>query len=314
MKRRPQDSMGLMIDTMCNGVGGLVLVAILIVLVSIGESPSSAEGQMQRKQLVNEVEALRIKQELLRSETKRMSENRDAFGEEFVAAITADEIAQQVAQIKERKSRMQELESRIAELQQEQAKAQVADPGKFVAAELVELNRLRSELSKLGGELQDSQKQLAAKKAKYSELLSQVAKIKEEKSRTLRTPVEREYARYDFIYFRNGRCHLLQYESAFAPGPQFGILQQNEFSIVFEPKKGAGVALNSDEMRDFLNLVKRNGGTCQLGFYPDSFDLYLPIKAMVDEYGLSLGIDFFTDDRPPGFTKVGGTEIKGQGQ
>jgi hypothetical protein len=306
--------MGLMIDTMCNGVGGLVLVAILIVLVSIGESPSSAEGQMQRKQLENEVEALEIKQELLRSENQRMSGNRDAFGEEFVKAISTDEIEKQVAVLQEKKKRIQDLERRLEELQQEQAKAQLADPGEYVAAELEEFNRLRTEVGELEAQLKKAEKELASKESEYSELLSQVAEIKERKSQTLRTPVERKYDRYDFFYFRYGKCYMLPQESQVNSGPQFNILHEDANTIIFEPKRGSGISLNSREMRDFLSFVKRKGGTCQLGFYPDSFDLYLPMKALIDEYGLSLGINFHTDAMPPGFTSVGGTDIMGQGQ
>jgi len=314
MKRQQKDSMGLMIDTMCNGIGGLVLVAILIVLVSIVESPSSAEGQMQRKQLENEVEALEIRQELLSSENQRMSENRDAFGEEFVKTISIDEIEKQLAVLQEKKKRIQDLERRLEELHQERAKAQIADPGEYVSAELEEYNRLRTEVDKLEAQLKNAEKELASKESEYSELLSQVAEIKERKSQTLRTPVERKYDRYDFFYFRYGKCYMLPQESQTNPGPQFNILHEDANTIIFEPKKGSGISLNSREMREFLSFVKRKGGTCQLGFYPDSFDLYLPMKALIDEYGLSVGIDFYTDESPAGFTSAGGTEILGQGQ
>lgn len=314
MKRRQQDSMGLMIDTMCNGVGGLVLVAILIVLVSIGESPSSAEGQMQRKQLENEVEALSIRQELLRSENQRMSENRDAFGEEFVETISGNEIEEQLALIQEKKTRIQDLEQRLEELRQEQARAKVADPGQFVAAELEALNRLRDEVAQLEAELERAQENLASVEAQYSELLSEVSEIKELKSRTLKTPVERKYSRYDFIYFRFGRCYTLKQESQETPGGQFQILSRDEYTVVFQPRRDTGFQLDSRELREFLSFVKRNNGNCQLGFYPDSFHLYLPMKKLIDEYGLSLGIDFYTEVSPPGFTSKGGIEIMGQGQ
>lgn len=316
MKRRQQDSMGLMIDTMCNGVGGLVLVAILIVLVSISESPSSAEGQMQRKQLENEVEALSIRQELLQSENQRMSENRNAFGEEFVETISGNEIEEQLALIQEKKKRIQDLEQRLEELRQEQARAKVADPGQFVTAELEALNRLRDEVAQLEAELDRANENLASVEAQYSALLSEISEIKEQKSRTLKTPVERQYSRNDFIYFRYGRCYTLASEAGFSPGSEFEVLAQNEYSIRFEPRRGVGVQLDSREMREFLSLIKRNNGNCQLGFYPDSFDLFLPMKQLIDEYGLSLGIDFHTEDSPPGFIirGMGGTEIMGQGQ
>lgn len=314
MKRRPQDSMGLMIDTMCNGVGGLVLVAILIVLVSLGESPSSAEGQMQRKQLENEVEALKIKEELLLSENRRMSENGNPFGDALVEAISMDQLEQQRTLIQSKQKQIQNLEQRLEALQRKQAQVQLTDPGEYVAAELEVYNRLRDEVSKLEGRLEKANESLAAKEATYSELLSDVAEVKENKSRTLKVPVERRFSRYDFIYFRHGKCYLLPRERQDSPGPHFDVLMQNETMIVFKPKKGSGIPINSSEMHDFLSFVKRNGGTCQLGFYPDSFHLFLPMKRLLDEYGLSLGIDFYTKETSPGFTKVGGEEILGQGQ
>jgi hypothetical protein len=306
--------MGLMIDTMCNGVGGLVLVAILIVLVSIGDSPSSSEGQMKRKQLENEVEALKIQEELLRSENLRMSENQNAFGEEFVGRLSVDEIEKQSTVIARKKQQIQELEKRLEALQQNQAQVEMADPGEYVAAELEVYNRLREEVEKLEAQLKQEQRDLALKEANYSELLSDVAEIKEQRSRTLSVPVERQYSRYDFIYFRNGRCYVLRRESVFSPGSDFRIIDQNEYSIEFEPKQGSGSSINSGEVLDFLSFVKRNGGTCQLGFYPDSFHLFLPIKQLIDEAGLSLGISFYTNDSPPSYTMLGGTKIQGQGQ
>ncbi|MGZ0654436.1 hypothetical protein ACWPKS_02410 [Coraliomargarita sp. W4R72] len=303
-----------MIDTMCNGVGGLVLVAILIVLVSMSESPSSAEGQMQRKQLENEVEALRIKDDLLRSENERMSQNDSGLDEDFAEAISVREMQEQLSLIERKKTAIKELEERLEQVRLAEERAAVADPGQYVAEELKVLNGLRDDVEQLEDQLDRAKGHLEALEDKYSELLSEVAKKKELKSRTLKTPVERRYSRYDFIYVRYGKFYTLTDESAFSPGNQFEILDQNEYSVRFEPKKNAGVPLDSQELRAFLDFVKQKGGTCLLGFYADSFDQYLPIKKMIDQYGLPLGIDFYTDATPPGFTTQGGTEIMGQGQ
>lgn len=314
MKREQKDSMGLMIDTMCNGVGGLVLVAILIVLVTLGDSPSSAEGQMQRKQLENEVEALEIKHELLRLDNQRMSENRDSFGDKFVKAISGDEIKEQTSQIQNQKRRIQYLNKRLEELKVEQANAERVDPGIYLAAELEEFSRLRAESDKLKAQLDEAEKVLALKKSKYRDLLNQVIEIKERKSRTLRTAVERKYDRYEFIFLRYGKCYIMKYGSLFSPSREFNILEQSADHIKFEPKRGAGLELESKQLRDFLTFVKREGGTCLLEFYPDSFELYLPMTNLLNEFGLSLGIDFHTDERHPTFVKRGGTPIMGQGQ
>ena len=314
MKREQKDSMGLMIDTMCNGVGGLVLVAILIVLVTLGESPSSAEGQMQRKQLENEVEALEIKHELLLLNNQRMSENRDSFGDKFVKAISRDEIKEQTSQIQKQKRRIQNLDKRMEELQVEQANAERVDPGIYLAAELEEFSRLRAESDELKAQLDKAEKVLASKKSQYRELLNQVTEMKERKSQTLRTAVEGESDRCDFIFFRYGKCYTMKSELAFSPSDEFNILEQSADNIKFEPKRGGGLKIDSKQLRDFLTLVKQQGRTCFLEFYPDSFELYLPVKKLLDEYGLPLGIDFYTDDITPGFTTSGGTPFMGQGQ
>lgn len=306
--------MGLMIDTMCNGVGGLVLVAILIVLVSIGESPSSAEGQMRRKQLENEVEALKIREELLRSENQRMFENKDVLGDKLVKSISVGELERQSALILSNQKKILNLEKRLEQLQQQQAQALVTDPGAYVATELEAHNRLSTEVSGLEGQLREVQKDLALKETKYSELLTEVAAIKENRSRTLKVPVERRFSRYDFIFFRYGKCYTMTSESAFSPGSSFQVLFRDEYSINFEPRSDAGVAIDSAEIHEFLKLVKRRGGTCSLGFYPDSFHLFLPVQQLLDDYGLSLGVDFYTTKNPPGFTTVGGVDIMGQGQ
>ena len=314
MKREQKDSMGLMIDTMCNGVGGLVLVAILIVLVTLGESPSSAEGQMQRKQLENEVEALEVEYELLCLNNQRMSENRDSFGDNFAEAISGDEIEGQTSQIQKQKKRIQDLTKRIEELQVKQANAERVDPGIYLAAELEEFSRLRAESDELKAQLNKAEKVLVSKKSKYRELLNQVTEIKKRKSQTIRTAVERQYNRYDFIFFRYGKCYTMEGELVFSPSAEFNILNQNADNINFEPKRGAGLELDSKQLREFLSDVKRKGGTCSLGFYPDSFELYLPVKNLLDEYELPLGIEFHTYGNPPGFTKKGGIPIMGQGQ
>ena len=314
MKREQKDSMGLMIDTMCNGVGGLVLVAILIVLVTLGESPSSAEGQMQRKQLENEVEALEIKHELLRLDNQRMSENRDSFGDKFVKAISGDEIKEQTSKIQNQKRRIQNLNKRLQELQVERANAERVDPGIYLAAELEEFSRLRAESDELKAQLDKAEKVLVSKKSKYRELLNRVTEMKERKSQTLRTAVERKYDRYDFIFFRHGKCYIMPRGSLFSPSYEFNILEQSADNIKFEPKRGKGIEIDSKQLRDFLILVKQKGNTCFLAFYPDSFELYLPVKKLLDEYGLPLGIDFYTDDKPPAYTRRGGTPIMGQGQ
>lgn len=314
MKRQRQDSMGLMIDTMCNGVGGLVLVAIMIVLISMGESPSSSEGQMQRRQLENEVEALEIREELLHSENRRMAQNGSATEEMLLGIVSDGEMEEGLALIEAKKERIRELEARIEGVRQQHEQAKVADPGEYLAAELKVLNRSREEVEQLEEQLEQARANLADLQMRYSELLSEVSKVKELKSRTLKTPVERKYPRYDFIFVRYGKIYTLASEDAFTPGQQFKILRENEYSVQFEPKNNYGASLNSREVREFLNFVKRRGGTCSLGFYPDSFDLYLPIKEMINEYGLTLGIDFYTNTSHPGFTTRGGEDIMGQGQ
>lgn len=306
--------MGLMIDTMCNGVGGLVLVAILIVLISIGESPSSAEGQMQRKQMENEVQALKIQEELLVSEIERMSENRMASGDEVLESITEDQIAEQLALIASKKQRVQDLEKRREQLKREQAQVLLADPGEYVATEMEVYNRLQEEAVELEAQLRDAEQDLEAKESNYSELLTLVKAIKEQRSRTLSVPKERKYSRSDFIYFRYGKCYTQAREDSFSPDSSFRVIRSNNISIDFEPKSGSGISLDSTEMRNFLTFVKRKGGTCQLGFYPDSFHLFLPMKQLLDEFGLALGVNFYTDSAPPGFTLVDGIEILGQGE
>lgn len=314
-KRQNNDSMGLMIDTMCNGVGGLVLVAILIVLISMSESPSSVEGQMRRQQLKNEIQALEIRADRLRAENARMSKSGRDSEDSLVETVSKEEIDKQLTQISRKTIEIQTIESRLEEIRLGQERARFADPGQFVAAEMEVLNKLRDELKHLEHVYNEEQASLSRLEGRYNELLSEVSKVKDQKSQTLKTPVERDFSRYDFIYVRFGKIYTLLEEDLMSPpSRQFSLLHQDEFSISFEPKLSSGVGMDSGQLVEFLTFVRREGGACQLGFYPDSFELFLPLKEMAEEYGVSLGINFYTDELPPGYTTQGGSKIMGQGQ
>ena len=314
MARRKIDSMGLMIDTMCNGVGGLVLVAVLVILISLGTSPSSKEGQMKHKKLQNEVVALEIKQQVLAEDTTRLAGVIDGSDSSLIDLISENEmksLATHQAELSvEETQLLQAVETTTGEIRE----ADFLDPGAFLEVEMARLHEKAARGDEVGVALSKKLGVLAAIEKAHQALLAEAANEKKKRHQKIKAPSERKYAGYDFIFFRHGRCYLVSGEELFSPPSCVEVLKRSEVMIQFKPKAGAGIDLQSSQLKSFLATANRKGKCCLLGFYPDSFGLYTPMKKILDEWGLPHGVDFYSNNRNPGFVTAGGTEMMGLGQ
>lgn len=310
MARRKIDSMGLMIDTMCNGVGGLVLVAVLVILISLGTSPSSKEGQMKHQKLQNEVVALEIKQQVLDADTTRLASVIDAGDSSIIDLISEKEMelltAHQLKLSAEETQLLQAVEKTQGEIQA----AEFLDPGAFLEAEMARLHDKEAVGDEAGDTLSKKQEVLASVENAHQALLEEVAKEKEERHQKIKAPKEREYVGYVYIYFRQGTCYLVE-EPGYPPS-SVDVLYRSESGIMFEPIANLGVAITSSQVQAFLAASARERKCCILGFYPDSFSLYSPIIKMLDEWNLPHGVGFFNDEIHPSFSVTGKTIGLGQ--
>ncbi len=315
MARRKIDSMGLMIDTMCNGVGGLVLVAVLVILISLGTSPSSKEGQMKHKKLQNEVVSLEIKQQVLAEDATRLAGVIDAGDSSMIDMISEKEMksltTHQAELADAEKQLLQAVETTTGEIRE----AEFLDPGAFLEAEMERLHEKEAIGDEVDVALSEKQRVLATIEEAHQALLAEAAQEKEKRHQKITAPSERRLnSKCDMIYFRYGQCYLVSDEEWYYPPPCIEVLDRSEVAIRFQPRSGLGVAMASSQMKTFLAASNRKGRWCQLGFYPDSFSLYAPMKKILDEWGLPHGVAFYDTNKPPSYTTVGGTEIMGLGQ
>jgi hypothetical protein len=314
MARRKIDSMGLMIDTMCNGVGGLVLVAVLVILISLGTSPSSKEGQMKHKKLQNEVVALEIKQQVLVEDRTRLAGVIDGSDSSLIDLISENEMESLATHQAELSVEETQLLQAVEAATEEIREADFLDPGAFLEAEMAHLREKAARGDEVGVALSKKLDVLADVERAYQALLAEAAQEKEKRYQKIKAPSERKYTKYDSIFFRYGQCYLVSDEKWHDPPSCVEVLSKDEVSIRFQPSPGLGVAMNSSQMKAFLAASNRKGRCCILGFYPDSFNLYTPMKKILDEWGLPHGIAFYNINKPPAYTSAGGTEIMGLGQ
>ena len=279
----PKDSLDLLLDTMCNAFGGIVLIAILVaLLISPSDSNSSRESKVNRETL----ELSRKSRELSELENQMaVLEERYKDIEEIIPFVQKrDQLRETLKKLQESEAQsLVSLNNRLAELMEQQVEAEQ------------ELSDLTAEIAALTSEIDSTSTALSNLEEQMKEIVASNTKI-------THPPARRDASGFQCNFIlRYGEIFPIQ-KFELNDGEIMGVVE-NESSILWlgdtvKPIKGSGLRIGRDnqEINRILSQLSTHNKTLAsrpsrrvyiISFvYGDSFETYEQLSEIIQGYPL----------------------------
>ena len=302
-RQRPSDSLDMLLDTMCNTFGGIILLAVLVTLLTSRERQIRSGTASDSQELLQRRLAM-AQTNLQKSLQLSASLQAKAGDEKWKKQITL------LSSRKELQDELQRIHEAITQSSKELETSSAADPAE-------RLKYLNSQFATAQARKMETQNSLAATeentkrlKQRLDDLDKQAAALINESQRPLRLP--REYQtgkRVIYVVARYGRIYLCRNSD----------LSRNETDINWtssldtetaEPIRGKGIdpALNLGGFKNFLNNQSRETIYLVYCVFEDSFPAFIRAKQITVEAGFAYGWEAFRNqDGPVSFSSVGHT-------
>jgi hypothetical protein len=307
MRRRtlaPKDSLDLLLDTMCNAFGGIVLMAILIALLIQDTGSGNTPSPPARRETD---EAARKARELaaLEAEIASLEETREANRELIALVRRRNEL--EAAAVERRAS---------GNLSNAQLNKRLGDLLGEKSAALDQLGRASTSLATVKAELLAKQTELGRIEDGLDDFVA--SRVTETRPPELRDSSGSQFN----VIFRYGEIFLVQHLETDSAGEIEGVIRNTDSiswlgSETF-PLQGSGIILSRDraELLNTLRAIKRHNEANAdfpserlylVSFvYGDSFHLIDPFRALIDEVGgIRNGWEPWPADEPLGFSSEG---------
>lgn len=301
-RKTPSDSLYLLLDTLCNAFGGIILLAVLVVLLTSKEKTQSSKAADSQEMLQRRLSIAQT--DLQKSEQLAVSLKAKANDEHF---------KQQVALLSTRKNlqdSIQKTRDTVAQESKNFDTASAVDPSerlKFLNAQFAAAQTQKLEAKSSLAAAEENAKRL---KQRLADMERQVSAKLDELQRPLRLPKEHETGkRVIYIIAQFGHIYLCRNYD----------LSRNEADIHWtttltgetaEPRPGLGI----DPMASTAGLVNffknMSDDSVYVAFcvYEDSFPAFIRAKQLASDCGLAYGWEpFQTSDGPVTFGAVGHT-------
>lgn len=300
-RQKPNDSLDMLLDTMCNTFGGIILLAVLVTLLTSrerhgGVATTTETQEMLQRRLTLAQDNLK---QALQLQASLQTKTNDASRRSQVALLDTRQ------QIQDELKRVRELSARDARDLEASASS---DPAERLQALNTQLAAAQAQKTAAQNALAASKENTKRMNTRVAALEKQTTDLVKDSQRQLRLPKEHETSkRVFYIIARYGRiypCRLVD-------------LSRNEIDIEWtstltsekaEPIRGKGIDPigNAAGLKSFFNNL--SGQSVYVGFcvFEDSFPAFIQAKQMATESGLAYGWDpFEVSDSPVSFSDTG---------
>jgi hypothetical protein len=305
MRRRHQqitDSFDLLLDTLCNVFGSIILIACLLALFARNpeETPVSAVVDVKGTGVLLERRLEKAREELQRLQL--LSGELKLQDKEGVRELAAERDDLRATVERLRFSR----EERNLQAQQQDMPL-YTDPGGDLAG-------LREQAKKEGQRLADIMLQLQAVESKVTsasgrveQISRQMDEIEDDRIQQLRMPREKPKT-------QESRPVILKFDEVFPlfdekKNPFLNVrrVREADGSFTAHPKKTEGMLIPRDaaRLKDLFLRHKQSGGYITLYVYPDSYIAFRELVRIIQSAGISYGIEACTEHEILNFTKKG---------
>ncbi len=260
-----QDSLELLLDTICNTFGGVLFIAILVVLLlqQTGVGPAN-ETSVSVPVSPVEMQLLTTRMEVVNDDLSRLRQNRDSQ-DAIVQTFAPESIRQLLAKRSEVVGKQERLQTDVDQL--------LADHAGIV----VRVERLEVENASVRPQLDESQ-------AKLRNIQAQLEQDRQSRVEEIRLPVIRTSIKAEIgLILRYGRMYVWhKYDDRHVRlglnTDDFVVIGENGGGLVTRPKPTAGIALDDTEAS--RSAIRR----VLLRFDPRSS--YLVVVARPDSFGV----------------------------
>lgn len=302
-RQRPNDSLDMLLDTMCNTFGGIIMLAVLVTLLTSRERHGSAATASDTQEMLQRRLAMAQDnlQQALQLQTSLQAKANDSRWKTQVSLLTT-------------RQQIQDEIKTIRDLAAQNAKELEASASSDPAERMKALN---SQLAAAQARKTEAQNSLAASKENVKRLSTRLAGMEKQASdlvnesqRQLRLPKEHETSkRVIYVIARYGRIYTCRNSD----------LSRNETDIewtstltseVAEPKRGKGIdpSGNVAGLKTYFRNLSENSVYVAFCVFEDSFPAFIRAKQVATESGLTYGWDpFQISDGPVSFGAVGHT-------
>lgn len=296
LRGTPTDSLDLLLDTLCNVFGGIILIACLLALLTRdkkGETAkivSGSQGQLLERRIEAATEEI--------AGLKQLLMELDRAGDSPLRKLASERDS-----LKETLERLRRDRNEANKQQAKATEKSFVDPGK-------ELTALRIEVQKKKMVLATSKSQLSAVEDKLRQLTDRIAQLQGELRMSeakrivkLRFPKERAKSKGAFpVILRHGQIYPL-----FDGFPGLDIKSVGRKSIEVTPLPGRGLVLpkQAAEVKAFIAACLEAGGYITAYVHPDSFDSFRQLKSLMHDAVCDYGIEVWDDLEPLRFGSSG---------
>jgi hypothetical protein len=301
-RKKPSDSLYMLLDTMCNAFGGIILLAVLVVLLTSNEKSQSTNAS-------ETIEMLERRTEVAEDNLQKALELRAALQTKADDARWKTQMS-----LLATRQQLQEETKAIRELAAQDAKDLEAststDPVERVKALNAQLAAAQAGKTTAQNSLAATTENTKRLQMRLARLQKQASDIVNESQRSLRLPKEHETSkRVIYVIARYGRIYTCRNSD----------LSRNETDLEWtstftsetaEPKQGRGIdpVTNAAGLRAYFKNLAGSSVYVAFCVFEDSFPAFIRAKQFATESGLSYGWDpFQLSDGPVSFGAVGHT-------
>jgi hypothetical protein len=302
-RQRPNDSLDMLLDTMCNTFGGIILLAVLVTLLTSrereirGGTTSDSREMLQRRLAIAQTN---LQQSLQLSASLQAKAGDQKWKKQITLLSTRKELQDELQQIREA----------IVQSSKELESASAADPAerlKFLNGQLAAAQARKLEAQNSLAAAEENSNRL---KQRLDSMDKQAAILINESQRPLRLPLEHQTGkRVIYVIARYGHIYLCR-------NPD---LSRNESDINWtssldsetaEPIRGRGIDPNLDPtgLKNFLSSQSSESIYLVFCVFEDSFPAFIRAKQITVDAGFAYGWEPFRNiDGPVTFGEVGHT-------
>lgn len=271
------DSLELLLDTVCNVFGGMILMAILIVILTQGAArhlpeprPEEEERALRARQLISQIDHLEATNSNLKQEKTELSRQVERIGDRGMSSLNI-----------RREQLVRDLESAEQRLQT------LAD----------DIDDSSNQREKTDSALAETKRRLDARKATIEELKERTRRSQSVEQEKVRLPHRRgATGKREFVCYIKGP-HLFFTESKYCQ------IRRGLFSISIKPKEGQGYRISMEENAGpALAAIKRKTDprTSYLNIFvydtDSSFKAFLRLKGRILSEGYRYRVSPMTPD------------------
>ena len=296
-RKTPSDSLYLLLDTLCNAFGGIILLAVLVVLLTSKEksqhSTSSDSQEMLQRRLA--LAQTNLQQSLQLASSLSAKANDPRWKQQMLLLSTRKNLQDAIQQSRDA----------VAQDSKELDAANSADPSERLKSLNAELAAAQAHKLAATNSLAAANENIKRLKQRLADMEGQVAVKLNQLQRPLRLPREHETGqRVVWIIARYG--HIYSCRNA--------DLSRNETDIIWtadlygekaEPIRGRGIdpMQNPGELSNFFDQQSSAGIYLAFNVFEDSFPAFIQAKEIAVKKGFTYALDFQrVEDGPLRFT------------